>query len=62
MGGLAIFSSTMAKSPVLAVICRFFGHPGQDPWFCRRSLNCGRHPGQFPGRDASDFVGRRGCY
>jgi len=47
------------QEPGAAVICRFFGHPGQDPWFVAAASTVVGILVSFPAATLSDFVGRR---
>ena len=59
MGGLAIFSSTMAKSPVLPLFAGSLGIPDKTLGFVAAASTIVGILVSFPAATLSDFVGRR---
>jgi MFS family permease len=59
MGGLAIFSSTMAKSPVLPLFAGSLGIPDKTLGFVAAASTVVGILVSFPAATLSDFVGRR---
>jgi MFS family permease len=59
MGGLAIFSSTMAKSPVLPLFAGSLGIPDKTIGFVAAASTVVGILVSFPAATLSDFVGRR---
>ena len=59
MGGLAIFSSTMAKSPVLTLFAGSLGIPDKTLGFVAAASTVVGILVSFPAATLSDFVGRR---